>query len=104
MRRGSSTMIFLFFSHGASNSARGTRVVLPAPGGATSTPVLLPASVCASSSSTASIGRGLSKLRGKLGSFRLESSVEKTQRVNRGIPRLHRPLVHPCGRFYRHEE
>src|SRR5882757_11131006 len=66
IRRGSSTMIFLFFSHGASDSASGTRVVLPAPGGATSTAELLPASVRASSSSTASIGRGVSKERGKV--------------------------------------
>ena len=59
-------MIFLSFSQGASSSASGTRVVLPAPGGATSTAALLAASVRASSSSTASIGRGVSKLRGKV--------------------------------------
>src|SRR6266436_9535243 len=64
IRRGSSTMIFLFFNQGASSSASGTRVVLPAPGGATSTAALWLASVRASSSSTASIGRGVSKLRG----------------------------------------
>src|SRR5580704_4008503 len=58
-------MIFLFCSHGASSSASGTRVVFPAPGGATRTAALLPASVRARSSSTASIGRGVSKLRGK---------------------------------------
>ena len=34
-------MIFLPFSQGASSSASGTRVVLPAPGGATSTAALL---------------------------------------------------------------
>src|ERR1700728_1874764 len=66
IRRGSSTMIFLVPTHGASSSANGTRVVLPAPGGATSTAALPPASVRASSSSTASIGSGASKLRGKL--------------------------------------
>ena len=33
-------MIFLPFSQGASSSASGTRVVLPAPGGATSTAAL----------------------------------------------------------------
>src|ERR1700680_1756573 len=65
IRRGSSTMIFPPFSHGASASASGTRVVLPAPGGATSTAELLPASVRARSSSTASMGRGVAKLRGK---------------------------------------
>ena len=36
-RRGSSTRIFLSFAHGSSSSTSGTRVVLPAPGGATST-------------------------------------------------------------------
>jgi hypothetical protein len=41
-------MIFLPFSQGASSSASGTRVVLPAPGGATSTAALLAASVLAS--------------------------------------------------------
>ena len=40
-------------------------MVLPAPGGATSTAALRPASVRASSSSTASIGKGVSKERGK---------------------------------------
>ena len=38
-------MIFLPFSQGASSSASGTRVVLPAPGGATSTAALFAASV-----------------------------------------------------------
>ena len=36
-RRGSSTRIFLSFAQGSSSSTSGTRVVLPAPGGATST-------------------------------------------------------------------
>ena len=40
-RRGSSTRIFLSFAHGSSSSTSGTRVVLPAPGGATSTAALL---------------------------------------------------------------
>ncbi len=40
IRRGSSMMIFLSLSQGASSSASGTRVVLPAPGGATSTAAL----------------------------------------------------------------
>src|SRR5437764_1512585 len=56
-------MIFLPLAQGSSSSASGTRVVLPAPGGATSTAALLPASVRARSSSTASIGRGVSKER-----------------------------------------
>ena len=65
IRRGSSMMIFLPCSHGASSSASGTRVVLPAPGGATSTAALFSASVRDSWSSTASIGSGVSKVRGK---------------------------------------
>src|ERR1700692_1584010 len=68
IRRGSSTMIFLFFSHGSSSSASGTRVVLPAPGGATSTAALWRASVRARSSRTASIGSGVSKERGNYSS------------------------------------
>src|ERR1700757_308543 len=64
IRRGSSTMIFLPLAQGSSSSASGTRVVLPAPGGATSTADVLTASVRESSSRTASIGRGVSKLRG----------------------------------------
>ena len=64
IRRGSSMMIFLPFSQGASSSASGTRVVLPAPGGATSTAALFAASVSPSWSSTTSIGSGVSKLRG----------------------------------------
>ena len=36
-RRGSSRMRRLPFAHGSSSSASGARVVLPAPGGATST-------------------------------------------------------------------
>src|SRR5262249_17437502 len=64
IRRGSRTMIFLSLAQGSSSRASGTRVVLPAPGGATSTADVLAASVRGSSSSTASIGRGVSKLRG----------------------------------------
>src|SRR4029453_13644384 len=74
-RRGSSTRIFLFLTQGSSSSASGTRVVLPAPGGATTTAALLPASVHANWSSTASIGRGVSKLRGKGGSCCLVASM-----------------------------
>src|SRR6266700_8416049 len=57
IRRGSSTMIFLFLSQGASSSARGTRVVLPAPGGATSTAALPPASACFRRGRASSTGR-----------------------------------------------
>ena len=39
-RRGSSTRIFLSAAQGSSISTSGTRVVLPAPGGATSTAAL----------------------------------------------------------------
>ena len=56
-------MIFLALVQGSSSSASGTRVVLPAPGGATSTAALRRPSVRESSSSTASIGRGVSKWR-----------------------------------------
>src|SRR5947199_1251505 len=66
IRRGSSTMIFLALAQGSSSSASGTRVVLPAPGGATSTAALLPASVRARSGMTVSIGRGVPKVRDKV--------------------------------------
>src|SRR6202043_3302445 len=66
IRRGSSTMIFLPLTQGSSISASGTRVVLPAPGGATSTAALWLPSVRARSSRTASIGGGGSKERGKI--------------------------------------
>ena len=62
-RRGSSTRIFLSFAQGSSISTSGTRVVLPAPGGATSTAALLAASAAVSRGSAASMGRGVSKLR-----------------------------------------
>ena len=39
-RRGSSTMIFFPFAQASPASTSGTRVVLPAPGGATSTAAL----------------------------------------------------------------
>src|SRR6516225_40462 len=58
-------MIFLPLAHGASSSTSGTRVVLPAPGGATRTALVRPSSVAVSSSSAASIGSGVSKERGK---------------------------------------
>src|SRR5262245_30929357 len=63
-------MIFLPLAQGSSSSASGTRVVLPAPGGATSTAVLRSTSARPSSSSTASIGRGVSKLRSKVSGTR----------------------------------
>ena len=62
-RRGSNTRIFLSFAHGSSSSTRGTRVVLPAPGGATSTAASLPESAAVRAGSAASIGRDVSKLR-----------------------------------------
>src|SRR4249920_143361 len=62
-RRGSSTRIFLPFAHGSSSSTSGTRVVLPAPGGATRTAALLPSSAAVSSTRTVSMGREVSKVR-----------------------------------------
>ena len=59
-RRGSSTRTFLSFAHGSSSSTSGTRVVLPAPGGATSTAQLFAASAAVSRGSASSIGSGVS--------------------------------------------
>ena len=56
-RRGSKIRILRPSSHGSSSSASGTRVVLPAPGGATSTMALRARSAAAMSGSTASMGR-----------------------------------------------
>src|SRR5947209_4334584 len=56
-RRGSSTMIFLPRAHGSAASTSGTRVDLPAPGGATSTAALRPASAAVSAGSAASMGK-----------------------------------------------
>src|SRR6202035_176441 len=50
-------MIFLPFAHGSCASTSGTRVDLPAPGGATRTATLRAASAAVSSGSTASMGR-----------------------------------------------
>ena len=57
-RRGSNMMILLPLAHGASASTSGTRVDLPAPGGATSTATLRAASAASSCGSAASMGRG----------------------------------------------
>ena len=57
-RRGSSRMRRLPFAHGSPRSASGARVVLPAPGGATSTALECSASAVRSADSTSSIGRG----------------------------------------------
>ena len=59
MRRGSSTRIFRPPSQLSSISARGTRVVLPAPGGATRTAEVRAARASHNSSRTASIGSGV---------------------------------------------
>ena len=56
MRRGSSTRI-LPFAHGSSASTSGTRVVLPAPGGATRTAVFDARSAAVSAGSASSMGR-----------------------------------------------
>jgi len=58
MRRGSRTTIRLPFAHGSSASTNGTRVVLPAPGGATSTAALSAAKAAVSAGRLASIGSG----------------------------------------------
>ena len=51
IRRGSSTTMRLPFAHGSSASTSGTRVVLPAPGGATSTAALRARSAAVSAGS-----------------------------------------------------
>src|SRR5688500_1535998 len=56
-RRGSSMMIRPSLSHGACSSAGGTRVVLPAPGGATRTRFGAAASAASTSASTSSTGK-----------------------------------------------
>ena len=56
--RGSSTRMRRSAAHGSPPSAKGTRVVLPAPGGATKTATLLARKAAVSSGSAASIGNG----------------------------------------------
>ena len=56
-RRGSCITIFRPPSHGASSSASGTRVVLPAPGGATSTAAVRSASAAFRRGRASSTGR-----------------------------------------------
>ena len=60
--RGSSTMIFLSFAQGSSSSTSGTRVVLPAPGGATSTAASRARNAAVNAGSASSMGRGESNL------------------------------------------
>ena len=62
-RRGSSSSIFLSFAHGSSSSTSGTRVVLPAPGGATSTAELPPRNAAVRRGSASSIGKLVAKIR-----------------------------------------
>jgi hypothetical protein len=62
-RRGSSTMSLPPFTQGSSSSTRGTRVVLPAPGGATSTALDRAPRLAVRSARTASMGREVSKAR-----------------------------------------
>jgi hypothetical protein len=57
-RRGSSTMIFRSRAQTSAASTNGTRVVFPAPGGATSTATSPARKTAVSSGSAASIGRG----------------------------------------------
>jgi hypothetical protein len=61
IRRGSRTRIFRSFAHGSSANTSGTRVVLPAPGGATSTAALAARNASLRRGSTPSIGRGDSR-------------------------------------------
>ena len=63
MRRGSSTRILRPSSQLSSIKASGTRVVLPAPGGATRTADARVASAARNSGSAASIGSGVSKFK-----------------------------------------
>src|SRR5690348_15783813 len=58
IRRGSSTRILRPFAQACSASTSGTRVVLPAPGGATSTAASRVSSAAVSAGSTSSIGSG----------------------------------------------
>jgi hypothetical protein len=60
MRRGSSTRI-LPVAHGSPFSTSGTRVVLPAPGGATSTATFDDCSAAVSAGRASSMGRAESK-------------------------------------------
>jgi hypothetical protein len=66
-RRGSSTMIFFPLAQGSAASTSGTRVDLPAPGGATSTAALRDRSAEVSCGSTASMGKGCSKIMRRYG-------------------------------------
>src|ERR1700712_1232302 len=72
-------MIFFFPNQGASSSASGTRVVLPAPGGATSTAELLCSSARVNSSSAASMGRGGEK---RLDATPPHAFIRKTERCH----------------------
>src|SRR5881398_2344248 len=58
IRRGSSMMSFVPATHGSSSRASGTRVVLPAPGGACKTAAVDAASADRTSFRTSSIGSG----------------------------------------------
>ena len=65
-RRGSSTTILPVAAKGSSSSASGTRVVLPAPGGATSTARVPASSAATSRGRASSIGSGSAKARMRL--------------------------------------
>jgi len=62
-RRGSSTRIFLSSAQGSSSRTNGTRVVFPAPGGATRTAALLSRSAAVRCGKAESMGRGVSNVR-----------------------------------------
>jgi hypothetical protein len=69
-RRGSSSNIFLSLAHASSSSTSGTRVVLPAPGGATRTAALVRVKAPTNRGSASSIGSGVEKVRINYSSFR----------------------------------
>ncbi len=75
MRRGSSTRILAEPSQLSSINASGTRVVLPAPGGATRTADGCAAKASRNSSRTASIGSGVANFMAVLSSRLLKGGV-----------------------------
>src|SRR5690606_31965187 len=93
-RRGSSTRILRPRSQSAPINASGTRVVLPAPGGATSTAAVPRLRASASSWRTASIGRGASKRMGPASAASLGCRQPLSAPSSALISRLTRPKRH----------
>src|SRR5438874_12530651 len=90
-------MIFLGFAQGSSASTSGSRVVLPAPGGATSTAALRARSTAVNSGSAASIGSGGSRsiVTGLDNLTASEGLTNDFAVVARGEPRTRRALLRP---------